>query len=231
MSTRRVAAFVEALLGNRRPRAFKPNVEDADAIRAAIELRAAQPGATLPRTEFVADLHKELARELEGASAPIDELADRRVTRRRVFQGLSVAAAAAAAGVLVDREVLNPGGGATPRASGQLVPTHGDWQPVALTGSVGAGDVARFATPSTVGFVVNDGRRVSAVSGVCTHQGCLLRHNAAKNRLECPCHRAAFSLTGEVLFQTFPEPIAPLPQVQVRQRAGQIEVYAPPNSA
>ena len=228
MSTRRVTAFIEALLGNRRPRPFQPDAEDTAAMRAAIELRAAQPGATLPRTEFVADLHQELAHALGDDSTPLDELAGRRFSRRGLFEGLAVAAAAAAAGVIIDRDFLNSGGSQSPSASRTLAPTHGDWQPVDFKTKVGAGDVAHFTTASTVGFVVNDGRRLSAVSGVCTHQGCLLQHNPARQRLECPCHRAAFSLTGEVLYQTFPEPLAPLPRLQVRERGGQIEVFEPP---
>ena len=228
MSTRRVTAFIEALLGNRRPRPFQPDAEDTEAMRAAIELRAAQPGATLPRTEFVADLHQQLAHALGDESTPLDELAGRRFSRRRLFEGLTVAAAAAAAGVIIDRDLLNGGGGSSPRAGRTLAPTQGDWQPVDLKTPVGAGDVAQFTTASTVGFVVNDGRRLSGVSGVCTHQGCFLRHNAARGRLECPCHRAAFSLTGEVLYQTFPEPLAPLPRLRVRERDGQVEVFEPP---
>ena len=230
MSTRRVTAFIEALLGNRRPRPFEPDAEDTEAMRAAIELRAAQPGATLPRTEFVADLHQQLAQALGDDSTPLDELAGRRFSRRRLFEGLTVAAAAAAAGIIIDRDVLNSGGSPSPSSSRTLAPTHGNWQPVAFKTTVGAGDVAHFTTASTVGFVVNDGRRLSAISGVCTHQGCLLRHNPARRRLECPCHRAAFSLTGEVLYQTFPEPLAPLPRLQVRERNGQIEVFAPPQA-
>jgi cytochrome b6-f complex iron-sulfur subunit len=228
VSTRRVTAFIEALLGNRRPRPFEPDAEDTEAMRAAIELRATQPGATLPRTEFVADLHQQLAESLGDELNPLDELAGRRFNRRRLFEGLTVAAAAAAAGVIIDRDILNSGGNPGSSASRTLTPAHGHWQPVAFRTAVEAGDVAQFATASTVGFVVNDGRRLSAISGVCTHQGCLLRHNPTKNRLECPCHRAAFSLTGEVLYQTFPEPLAPLPRLQVRQRNDQIEVYAPP---
>jgi cytochrome b6-f complex iron-sulfur subunit len=230
VSTRRVAAFVEALLGNRRPRHFKPDAEEAATMRAAIELRAAQPGATLPRGEFVADLHQQLAQELQAAPTRLDELADRRVTRRRLFEGLTVAAAAAAAAVIVDREVLSPGGDQGKTAGRDLVPTHGEWAPVAMRSSVPSGAVTRFATASAVGFVVDDGGRLSAVSGVCTHQGCLLRHNSAKNRLECPCHRAAFALNGEVLYHTFPEPLPPLPRLQVRERAGEIEVYEPPTA-
>jgi cytochrome b6-f complex iron-sulfur subunit len=229
VSSRRVSAFVEALLGNRRPRAFKPEPRDADAMRAAVELRAAQPGATLPRPEFVADLHHKLADDFAtDETAVLDELARRRVTRRRLFEGLAVAAAAAAAGVIVDRELLENNGPTTGSASRELVPDGGHWQPVAASAGVPSGDVTHFTTASAVGFVVNDAGRVSAVSGVCTHQGCLLRHNQTENRLECPCHRAAFSLNGDVLYHTFPQPLAPLPHLRVRQRDGQIEVYTPP---
>jgi hypothetical protein len=37
-------------------------------------------------------------------------------------------------------------------------------------------------------------------------------------------------VTGDVLYQMFPERIAPLPRLQVRQRDGQIEVYTPPQA-
>ena len=56
MTIRRVTAFIDALVHNRRPPTFNPDAEDADAMRAAIELRAAQPGATIPSSDFVADL-------------------------------------------------------------------------------------------------------------------------------------------------------------------------------
>ena len=76
---------------------------------------------------------------------------------------------------------------------------------------------AKNAEPSKNG-------KLSAISGVCTHQGCLLRHNEAAGRLDCPCHRASFSLQGDVLRQQFRQPIAPLPHIQVRENNGQIEI-------
>ena len=74
------------------------------------------------------------------------------------------------------------------------------------------------------GFVVNDSGNLSAISGVCTHQGCLLRHNEAAGRLDCPCHRASFSLQGDVLQQQFRQPLPPLPHIQVRENNNQIEI-------
>src|SRR5207253_2097179 len=192
MNARRLADFVESLRRNRRPKAFTPDADDVDAMRAAIDLNNAQPGAALPSAEFVSDLHRRLADQLDETDAPVG-LAAARLSRRRVIGGLGAAAAAAVAGAVVDRELLSSGSApSVPRAQ-ELVPDEGAWQPVLAAADLGDGRVARFSTPSTVGFVVNDNGKLSAISGVCTHQGCLLRHNEAAGRLDCPCHRASFS--------------------------------------
>jgi cytochrome b6-f complex iron-sulfur subunit len=223
MNSRRVADFVESLRRNRRPKAFTPEPDDIDAMRAAIELNNAQPGASLPRAEYVSDLHRRLADQLDETDATV-ELAAARLSRRRVIGGIGVAAAAAVVGGVVDRELLNPNSAPTIPKAQELVPDEGAWQPVIAAANLGEGQVARFATASTIGFVVNDNGNLSAISGVCTHQGCLLRHNEAAGRLDCPCHRASFSLQGDVLRQQFRQPLAPLPHLQVREADGQIEI-------
>lgn len=82
MNARRVAAFVESLRRNRRPKAFTPQPDDVDAMRAAIELNSAQPGAALPRAEYVSDLHRRLADQLDETDATV-ELAAARLSRCR----------------------------------------------------------------------------------------------------------------------------------------------------
>jgi nitrite reductase/ring-hydroxylating ferredoxin subunit len=223
MNARRVAAFVDSLRRNRAPKAFTPEADDIDAMRAAIELNNAEPGAALPRPEFVSDLHRRLAEKLSETDA-----AAAHMSRRRVLGGVGAAAAAVAAaavtGAVVDREVLNSGSSASTPNAQELVPDEAAWQPVLSAASLRPGQVARFSTASTIGFVVNDGGDLSAVSGVCTHKGCLLRHNDAAGRLDCPCHRASFSLRGDVLRQQFRQPLAPLPRIKVRESNGQIEI-------
>jgi nitrite reductase/ring-hydroxylating ferredoxin subunit len=228
MNARRVTAFVESLRRNRRPKAFTPDPDDVEVMRAAIELNNAEPGAALPRAEFVSDLHRHLADQLNDAGAE-EERSVARLSRRRVIGGIGAAAATAAAavaGAVVDRELLNPDSSPFVPAAQELVPDEGAWQPVLSAANLGAGQVARFSTVSTVGFVVNDNGKLSAISGVCTHQGCLLRLNEAAARLDCPCHRASFSLQGDVLRQQFRQPLAPLPHIQVRENDGQIEINA-----
>jgi cytochrome b6-f complex iron-sulfur subunit len=227
MNSRRVAAFVESLRRNRRPKAFTPDADDVEVMRAAIELNNAEPGAALPRAEFVSDLHRRLADQHNEVDASVD-LAAARLSRRRVIGGIgaaaATAAAAAVAGAVVDRELLNSSSSPSVPTAQELIPDEGNWQPVLDAANLSDGQVARFSTVSNVGFVVNDNGKLSAISGVCTHQGCLLRLNEAAARLDCPCHRASFSLQGDVLHQQFRQPLAPLPHIQVRENNGQIEI-------
>jgi cytochrome b6-f complex iron-sulfur subunit len=112
-------------------------------------------------------------------------------------------------------------------ASGQIVPEDGQWVPVAAAAEVAGGQVKRFATASTVGFVTERAGTLSAVSGACTHQGCLLRLNQAAGRLDCPCHRTAFGVDGKLMFSQLDTLPAALPQIQVRSRDGQVEAFLP----
>jgi nitrite reductase/ring-hydroxylating ferredoxin subunit len=227
MNSRRVTAFVESLRRNRQPKPFTPDADDVEVMRAAIELNSAEPGSAIPRAEFVSDLHRRLAQQLNDADGPTD-LTAARLSRRRVIGGIgaaaATAAAAAVAGAVVDRELLHPNSSPSVPTAQELVPDEGAWQPVLDAASLGDGQVARFATDSNVGFVVNENGNLSAISGVCTHQGCLLRLNEAAARLDCPCHRASFSLQGDVIHQQFKQPLPPLPHIQVRENNGQIEV-------
>jgi hypothetical protein len=49
----RIAAFVEDLIRNRRPRRFKALPEEMVVLRAAAALSAARPGANLPNRKFI----------------------------------------------------------------------------------------------------------------------------------------------------------------------------------
>ena len=66
MNARRLSAFVDSLRRNRRPKAFTPDADDVEAMRAAIELNNAQPGAALRNSDRDALMHK--ARQIDAAS-------------------------------------------------------------------------------------------------------------------------------------------------------------------
>ena len=239
MRPRRLSSFIEALLHNRKPQAFKADPEDVQAIRAAIELRAAEPGAAEPTDDFVRSLQDRL-RERLGAPSPLpaegaeverglekDRRRARTLSRRRLLEGAGIAASAAAIAVVVDRAI--EGGPALQQGAQQpMVPDGGQWVTVASADVVAANPVTPFLRNDVAGFVVNESGTLRALSGICTHQGCALRANEASGRLDCPCHRAAFSLDGTVLFHEFAGPLKPLPTLSVRRAGGDVQVLLPP---
>src|SRR6266704_1563641 len=140
--------------------------EEAELLATAIELRAARPGADTPREEFVSALRRKIATDIATTPKAVGP------RRRRFLAGASVAAASAAAAVAADR-VLSAGDG-----------HDTEWHPVMASTDLTAGQVRRFEVGPASGFVLR--RRngtVSAVSGVCTHLGCLLSLNASAARL------------------------------------------------
>jgi cytochrome b6-f complex iron-sulfur subunit len=224
VTRRRVTAFVEALVRNRRPEAFRADADDRDAMRAAIELRSARVEEMTPSSQFIDELHDQLRRQLEDDRP--DEMP--RVWRRRwVLEG-AVAASAAGVAVAIDRTVFASSSAPSVSAQRQLAPDTGTWHVVAERAALTGGAVTRFTTAGAVGFVADDNGVLAAVSGVCSHQGCLLRFNESARRLDCPCHRAAFSLSGEVLFSELPTPPPPLPRLALRDDGGHVQVYVPP---
>jgi hypothetical protein len=63
VTTRHLTAFIDALAAGRRPDPYRADPEDAEALRAAITLRAARPGDAAPDEAFVAELYESLAGE------------------------------------------------------------------------------------------------------------------------------------------------------------------------
>jgi Rieske Fe-S protein len=216
--------YIDDLLRGQRPKPFAADDFEAAQIRTAIDLRAARLGADAPRQEFLSELHRRLAAQVGGT--PVDTSAGRpSTTRRQVMVGTTAAAAAAVAAVAADR--LLPGDHAA-SDGGDMTPISGSWQPVAASSDVVAdGVMYPFENGSVIGFVRRVDGRPEAVSGICTHQGCRLWFDARGEQLRCPCHFTSFSPTGQVLAYQLPVSPAPLPQLQVREVNGAIEVFAP----
>ncbi|MDQ2959636.1 MAG: Rieske 2Fe-2S domain-containing protein [Candidatus Dormibacteraeota bacterium] len=216
-----VNRWVDALLGDRSPKRVRGHEQDADLLRAAIELRASSAGAGMPDQRFVDELHRRIRVETQGDMPP-----SRAVTRRGLLVGGGLAVAAAAVGVVGDR--LAGDGEATPAPApeAQLVPDRGRWIAVAAVDAVPAGTAVRFSTAAMEGLVVNRGGIIEALSANCTHQGCIVTFNHAAGRLDCPCHETSFGLDGSVLFSGYRLALPPLPRVPSRVRDGNVEVLA-----
>lgn len=56
----------------------------------------------------------------------------------------------------------------------------------------------------------NDQGKLTAVSAVCTHMGCLVHWNEAERTWDCPCHGSRFSPTGEVIAGPAEAPLEPV---------------------
>lgn len=78
------------------------------------------------------------------------------------------------------------------------------------------GHIKRFETTTVVGYLYNDQGRISAVSGACTHLGCLLLPAKGGTNLEGPCHRATFAPDGKVLSHELMINLPPLPAIASR---------------
>jgi cytochrome b6-f complex iron-sulfur subunit len=226
MTGRGLRRYLDDLRAGRRPRSFRATQADTEELRVALGLRAARPDADTPREGFVDELHRRLAAELEPtAPEPVRPPVPLFGRRRLLLQGAGLAAASAAvgagAGVAVDRAVSE---GAP--ESGTLTPAAGAWQTVAASTELPEGAVRAFDLGTVAGFVHRADGAVRAVSGSCTHQGCRLRLDAARN-LDCPCHTTVFAASGELITHQLPIAPPPLPQFATREVGGAVQVYAP----
>jgi cytochrome b6-f complex iron-sulfur subunit len=215
----RVNALVDRLLANKRFSRHRASPEELEAIRVAIWLRGARPGSELPDPAFLDRLGRKLLAEF-GEFEP-----DRnRMTRRRILRTAAVAAGALVAGGAADRLQQ---GRVAPLASQSLVPDIGSWRPVAAASALPMGKAMRFSTEQVYGILVNEAGDVRALSGVCTHLGCMLTINAQAQTFDCPCHDLAFSWSGSVLYYRLQSRPAALPEIPSRVREGMIEVLLP----
>jgi hypothetical protein len=128
-SRRGLAAFVEALVNERRPKGFGASPEDARLVSTAITLRAGRPGEGGPHEEFVADLHRQLVEQdrelstMEAAGSLLVTQASAGRGRRRIppLRGLAAVAAATVAlvggTVMVTNAVDHPSRTTSPQAA------------------------------------------------------------------------------------------------------------------
>ncbi len=237
MSGRTVRRFVDDLLRGQRTQRARPDDFEAQEMKTAIELRAARTGSDSPREEFVTDLHRRLAASM-GETPQVEGRTSwgPSGTRRQVVIGTGLAAASAATGIVVGRNLLTPTRSpspsqAAPPTQAVLEPNAGTWRAVGASADVPKGGALSFDLGSVSGFVHRADTRLEAVSGICTHQGCKLWLDAPESRLRCPCHSTSFSLEGETLTHQLPTAPAPLPKFEVREINGVIEVFAPTEPA
>ncbi len=225
---------IERLRQDRQPR--PPTVGmpyEAPVYQMAALFRAASGNAAEPDPRFVRALVSRMEAERENASRSAPVRLRRGVTRRSMLGAGAAAAAAlvgAAGGAFVERQSMvtstpaNPGEALVPEGAGV-------WVSVAQADAIPLGGVLRFSTDYIVGFVRHTSTGFSALSGACTHMGCLVLWNTADRTFDCPCHGGRFAEDGTSA-PTSPVRYNPLPNIQTRVESGQVWVYVvPPASA
>lgn len=74
---------------------------------------------------------------------------------------------------------------------------------------IGDAKMFRFKGKPSVAVRVSE-KTVRALSAVCTHLGCIVKWDGAKQQLVCPCHVAAFDVNGNVVGGPAPSPLQSL---------------------
>jgi hypothetical protein len=105
VTSRRLSAFIDALVAGRRPEPYRADPEDVEVLRAAIALRAARPGDAVPDEAFVAELQRSL---VEASRVPDEKVRPLRMRRSRVALVAVAASAALIGGTFVATEATNP---------------------------------------------------------------------------------------------------------------------------
>lgn len=216
---RRLTRYVKALIADRRP-PRSPADDDAGAMQVAARLRAAHPGGADPAPAFV----DHLARQLREAGEHDPGWVDNGIQRRRFLAGgIAAVAASVAVGVGAERirEVLTEPQSGT----GPIVPYLSAWVAVATLDDVKPGKIKQFSAGGIQGVVFTLEGEVRGLSAVCTHQGCTLVPEPADSKLVCPCHPMSFALTGDANPGDYR--LSPLPTVQTRVNAANVEVLVP----
>jgi cytochrome b6-f complex iron-sulfur subunit len=250
----RLHEYVEQIMADVRPSSAEPPpTEDADAYHMAAFLKGGAESASDPNPGFVAALQSRILAEAKRradvptaetrplpvtvagevpVTTPQPERRSRRqaVSRRALLgAGLGATAAAAvgvAAGVTLESRSTHSPGSSTV----QLIPPgHGTWRAVAEAASIPVGAVLRFESDFVIGFIRHSPEGFSALSGTCTHMGCLLYWNGGDHTFDCPCHGGRFTEQGNSA-PSSPFHYSPLPPIQTKVENGQVWVYVIPPS-
>jgi nitrite reductase/ring-hydroxylating ferredoxin subunit/uncharacterized membrane protein len=103
-----------------------------------------------------------------------------------------------------------------------------DWTAVAEESDLEDGRARRAIAGETAVVLVREGATLHALADRCSHRGCSLSEGTVEDgAITCRCHGSRFRLDGRVVRGPA---TAPQPALEVRVRAGRVEVRARPDA-
>lgn len=205
-------AFLESLVAERRPVAHRLTAREMREHMLAAQLRLARDGVEDPTPEFLRTLEQTVAQQ----RARQERTRSWAGVNRGRFLGAALRTAAAGlvgAGITLQAEQSQM------HAPHALVADGGRWYDVAAADELSAGQMKPFTAGGVLGYLVNEGGRLHAVSSICTHMGCRLKPAYGNTGLHCLCHGSQFSTDGTAISGVAP---GPLPRIDVRIEGGRV---------
>jgi Rieske Fe-S protein len=207
------AALLQRVLGRGGP-VGPVGDEFVEVLETALWLQRSAPSPPADQ-RFVEELRRRMQKQR-------DNVPDRQLTRRQLAAGAAAAAVTVVGAAGEVKRLVRP----RPAPDQVLEPNVARWLRVAASTDVLSGQPVLFESHRVRGVLRRDGDgQVRGVSAVCTHRGCQLV--LAGHRLDCPCHRAAFTLAGDVLSRPPEYDLPPLPRLRVRESDVGVEVLLP----
>lgn len=211
----RLDAYLNTLLDDRRPAERSLDDDELRRRLVAARLKMAADDAEVPRPSFLASLQQTINRE----TAKQRPAKQRPLSRLGFLRAAATLAGGAGIGVAGVEGIATFNKESRPH---QLVVAGNEhWYAVAQAADIGHGDTKPFTAGGVMGFLMNDGGNLRAVSAICTHMGCRLKAEPTARELRCLCHDSRFSRRGDVVSGLAP---SPLPEIAIRVQDG--VVYA-----
>lgn len=210
----RLDAYLDSLLREQQPDQQMPVDEELRMRMLAAQMRLSREGVEAPRPEFLQSLEAEvkqaIGNEKEKRRRGQNVSRGRFLRAAATFAGGAGLGVAGVEGVAIEQEQQRP--------SDLVVAGNEHWYLIARDDEVPPGGAKRFSAGGVLGFLVNNGGQLSAVSAICTHMGCRLKPRGSTG-FQCLCHGSRFDRRGAVI-----EGLAPnaLPRIAIRHDNGYI---------
>jgi nitrite reductase/ring-hydroxylating ferredoxin subunit len=209
----RLDAFLDQLGEEQQPAPHPMSAHETAERMVAAQLRLAREGAEEPTPEFLSALERTVTQAIAHEQRTKGRQGISRWRFLRAAAGAAAATGLVGAGVAADevqRQLRQPH---------DLVAGPGRWYDIAATDELASGQMKAFAAGGVLGYLVNDGGRLHAVSAICTHMGCRLKPAQGGSGLRCLCHGSQFSQDGRVLAGLAPDP---LPRIALHIESGRV---------